>query len=81
MVVIWYEVMNYVEYWEWTDDVPLSFRMGKKDNDREINEWYNSLGKYQIQSRQKEQFYTKDKTALNVILSNCTRPRTVSWET
>ena len=43
--------------------------------------WYNSLGKYQIQSRQKEQFYTKDKTALNVILSNCTRPRTVSWET
>ena len=40
---------------------------------------YNSLGKYQIQSRQKEQFYTKDKTALNVILSNCTRPRTVSW--
>ena len=23
------------------DDVPLSFRMGKKDNDREINEWYN----------------------------------------
>ena len=26
---------------EWTDDVPLSFRMGKKDNDREINEWYN----------------------------------------
>ncbi len=42
---------------------------------------YNSLGKYQIQSRQKEQFYTKDKTALNVILSNCTRPRTVSWET
>ena len=44
-------------------------------------ERYNSLGKYQIQSRQKEQFYTKDKTALNVILSNCTRPRTVSWET
>ena len=23
---------------EWTDDVPLSFRMDKKDNDREINE-------------------------------------------
>ena len=41
--VIWYEVMNYVEYWEWTDDVPLSFRMGKKDNDREINEWYNEV--------------------------------------
>ena len=53
MVVIWYEVINYVEYWEWTDDVPLSFRMGKKDNDREINEWYNSLGKYQIQSEKK----------------------------
>ncbi|OUP00528.1 hypothetical protein B5F37_11000 [Drancourtella sp. An210] len=43
--------------------------------------WYNSLGKYQIQSRQKEQFYTKDKTALNVILSNCTNSRTVSRET
>ena len=28
---------------EWTDDVPLSFRMGKKDNDREINEWYNEV--------------------------------------
>ena len=42
---------------------------------------YNSLGKYQIQSRQKEQFYTKDKTALNVILSNCTNSRTVSRET
>ena len=39
---------------------------------------YNSLGKYQIQSRQKEQLYTKDKTALNVILSNCTKSRTVS---
>ena len=25
------------------DDVPLSFRMGKKDNDREINEWYNEV--------------------------------------
>ena len=21
----------------------LSFRMGKKDNDREINEWYNEV--------------------------------------
>ena len=40
-----YEVMNHVEYFrkEWTDDVPLSFRMGKKDNDREINEWYNEV--------------------------------------
>lgn len=28
---------------KWTDDVPLSFRMGKKDNDREINEWYNEV--------------------------------------
>ena len=28
---------------EWTDDVPLSFRMGKKDNDREISEWYNEV--------------------------------------
>ena len=39
LVVIWYEVMNHVEYFrkEWTDDVPLSFRMGKKDNDSEIN--------------------------------------------
>ena len=37
---------------------------------------YNSLGKYQIQSRRKEQLYTKDKTALNVILSNCTKLRT-----
>ena len=36
---------------------------------------FNSLGKYQIQSRQKEQLYTKDKTALNVILSNCTKTR------
>ena len=45
MVVIWYEVMNHVEYFrrEWTDDVPLSFRMGKKDNDRKINEWYNEV--------------------------------------
>ena len=34
---------------------------------------YSTLGKYQIQSRQKEQLYTKDKTALNVILSNCTK--------
>ena len=25
------------------DDVPLSFRMGKKDNDRERNEWYNEV--------------------------------------
>lgn len=40
--------------------------------------WYNSLGKYQIQGRRKEQLYTKDKTALNVILSDCTRPRTFS---
>lgn len=39
---------------------------------------YNSLGKYQIQGRRKEQLYTKDKTALNVILSDCTRPRTFS---
>lgn len=38
----------------------------------------NSLGKYQIQGRRKEQLYTKDKTALNVILSDCTRPRTFS---
>ena len=38
--------------------------------------WYNSLGKYQIQGRQKEQLYTKDKTALKLILSNCTRTRT-----
>lgn len=29
---------------------------------------YNSSGKYQAQSGQKEQFYTKDETALNVIL-------------
>lgn len=45
LVVIWYEVMNHVEYFrkEWTDDVPLSFRMGKKDNDSEINEWYNEV--------------------------------------
>ena len=42
--------------------------------------WYNSLGKYQIQSRQKEQPYTKDKTALNVILSDCTKPRTGSQD-
>lgn len=42
------------------------------------NVWYNSLGKYQIQGRRKEQLYTKDKTALNVILSDCTRPRTFS---
>ena len=39
---------------------------------------YNSLGKYQIQGRRKEQLYTKDKTALNVILSDCTRLRTFS---
>ena len=37
--------------------------------------WYNSLGKYQIQGRRKEQLYTKDKTALNLILSYCTRLR------
>lgn len=44
-IVIWCEVMNHVKYLEreWTDDVPLSFRMGKKDNDREINEWYNEV--------------------------------------
>ena len=37
--------MNHVEYFrrEWTDDVPLSFHMGKKDNDRKINEWYNEV--------------------------------------
>ena len=37
--------MNHEEYLEgsWTDDVPLSFRMGQKDNDREINEWYNEV--------------------------------------
>lgn len=28
---------------EWIGDVPLSFRMGQKDNDREINEWYNEV--------------------------------------
>ena len=28
---------------EWTDNVPLSFCMGKKDNDREISEWYNEV--------------------------------------
>ena len=39
---------------------------------------HNSLGKYQIQGRRKEQLYTKDKTALNVILSDCTRLRTFS---
>lgn len=38
--------------------------------------WYNSLGKYQIQGKQTGQPYTKDKTALDVILSNCTKPRT-----
>mgnify|MGYP000001905726 CR=1 FL=1 len=44
-VVIWDEVMIHDEYLEgsWTDDVPLSFRMGQKDNDREINEWYNEV--------------------------------------
>ena len=37
--------MNHVEYFrrEWTDDVLLSFRMGKQDNDREINECYNEV--------------------------------------
>lgn len=44
----------------------------------EAGGWYNSLGKYQIQGRRKEQLYTKDKTALNVILSDCTRLRTFS---
>jgi hypothetical protein len=39
---VWYEVCGVFER-EWTDDVPLSFRMGKKDNDREINEWYNEV--------------------------------------
>ena len=41
--MIWREVINQVKCLEreWRDDVPLSFRMGKKDNDREINEWYN----------------------------------------
>lgn len=43
-----------------------------------LRAWYNSLGKYQIQGRRKEQLYTKDKTALNVILSDCTRLRTFS---
>ncbi len=43
-----------------------------------VRQWYNSLGKYQIQGRRKEQLYTKDKTALNVILSDCTRLRTFS---
>lgn len=28
---------------ERTDNVLLSFRMGKKDNDREIDEWYNDV--------------------------------------
>lgn len=42
---IWCEAIRHVKRLvrEWTDDVPLSFRMGKKDNDREINEWYNEV--------------------------------------
>lgn len=50
----------------------------KNDEKIENSLCYNSLGKYQIQGRRKEQLYTKDKTALNVILSDCTRPRTFS---
>ena len=50
----------------------------KSDNALPVCLWYNSLGKYQIQGRRKEQLYTKDKTALNVILSDCTRLRTFS---
>lgn len=40
---IWWEVMNYAKCLkrEWTGDVPLFFCMSKKENDREINEWYN----------------------------------------
>ena len=43
--MIWCEVMNHIKCLgrEWTDGVLLSFRMGKKDNDREINEWYNEV--------------------------------------
>ena len=44
MVVIWYEVMNPVEYLEGSGQMMFrSFCMGKKDNDREINEWYNEV--------------------------------------
>ena len=39
---------------------------------------YNSLGKYQIQSNKIEQIYYQRKSALNVILSNCTNSRTCS---
>ena len=41
--MIWCEVMNHVKYLgkERTNDVLLSFHMSKKENDREINEWYN----------------------------------------
>ena len=43
--MIWCEILNHIKCLEreWTDDVPLSSRMGKKDNDREISEWYNEV--------------------------------------
>ena len=52
MDVIWWEVIRHVKYLEkeWTEVVLLLFCICKKENDREINEWYNSSGKYQIQS-------------------------------
>ena len=37
--------------------------------------WYNSLVKYHIQGRKKEQPSTNDKAALNVILHDCTKTR------
>ena len=43
--VIWCEVMIQIKSWEreWTDGVPLSFCICKKENDREISEWYNEV--------------------------------------
>ena len=41
--VIWWEVIRHVKYSEkeWTEVVLLLFCICKKENDREINEWYN----------------------------------------
>ena len=43
LVVIWYEVMNHEEYLEGSGQMMFCslFCICKKENDREINEWYN----------------------------------------
>ena len=48
MDMIWCEVMNHIKHLEneRAVDVPLSFCICKKENDREINKWYNGKNSF-----------------------------------